>query len=433
MPEYTGTDVMIDFLKAPVTGWTGILVRGAAGIMSGGYSEMVFNPLSTMLAVRDSINQDNSGWRVAWDGVWNSGSSLAMGESGRLVKYAKPYYDAWQKSRAISRLAESSPDIAHDISNIEQLAKQGYTSRDAFMKSTEVVKVGETAAAELSHAEKLAIELNNNPAARKWLAENSDLMSKETKEVFGVAKQKVYESARNAAIKDVMDQMAKEGVAPQEPVFLQQTGTHARPGNPAWNPLKSDFDHTVDFGSAERNALYEARFNAHLEAQGTDALAMDANVSGPWTSARGSYSGGAMKFVENYNQGSGSQVMVRVKDGVTTISREEPQQIDSLLSTMSKEDVASARGNYQQFFQKSLDKGGSLDNMIKNTSKEVSRTGKLDVVQNFQETGKMSNFQPHPAARVASLIKEKVCLLMPLYKRPATPAVKSNCYQITKR
>ncbi len=114
-----------------------------------------------------------------------------------------------------------------------------------------------------------------------------------------------------------------------------------------------------------------------------------------------------MKFVENYNQGSGSQVMIRVKDGVTTISREEPQQIDSLLSTMSKEDVASARGNYQQFFQKSLDKGGGLDNMIKNTSKEVSRTGKLDVVQNFQETGKISNSQPHPAARVASLIKEK--------------------------
>lgn len=407
MPEYGGTDVMIDLLKAPVTGWTGMFVRAGAAFVTGGYSEMVFNPLSTMVTIRESINQDKSTIQAVYEGYKHSVTHLAVGEAGRLVKYAKPYFEAWQKSRARARFNEVHPDIAHELSNIEQLAKQGHTTRNAFMKNTEVVTTGKTATTNLSHAEKLAIELNNNPVARKVLAENSSIMSNEIKEVMGVAKQKVYENARNAAIDDVMKQMAKEGVKPEGPLFVQQTGTHARPGNPAWDSLKSDFDHTVDFGSAQRNAFYESRFNAHLEAQGASASAIDANVYGAGTSARGAYHGGAMKFVENYNQTTGSQVMIRAKDGITTISREEPQVIDSLLSKMKPEDVSSARVNYREFFKKSLDKGGSIDNILKNTSKEVSRTAKLDYVQNFHQTGKVSNFQPPPAVKVATLVKEK--------------------------
>ena len=131
---------------------------------------------------------------------------------------------------------------------------------------------------------------------------------------MGLAKQKVYQQARDNAISDVMKQMAKEGVPTGEnPFFIKQTGTHAQPGNPGWNSLKSDFDHTVDFGSSKYNQLYEQRFNSHLEGQGTSATAIDANVYGTGTSSRGAYSGGAMKFVEHYNSTSGSDIMVRAR------------------------------------------------------------------------------------------------------------------------
>ena len=409
MPEYGGTDVMVDLLKAPVTGWTGIFVRAGAAFVTAGYSEMVFNPLSAMVTMRDSINQDKSTLQAVTDGYKQSVTHLAIGEAGRLVKYAKPYYDAWQKSRAIKSFNEANPDIAHELSTIEQLAKQGQTTRDGFMKSSEVVKVGETAAAELDHAEKLALELANNPVARKALAERSDLVSARVKEVMGVAKQKVYENARNEAAEEVMKQMAKDGINTAEnPFFIKQTGTHAQPGNPGWNSLKSDFDHTVEFGSKKYNDLYENTFNNSLKAQGTTSQAMDANVY-QGTTGPGAYEGGALKFVDHYNQTTGSDIMVRNVKGVTTITRETPQTSTSLLSTMNKADVQSATANYQKFFVKDMAKGGSLDNQIMNGSKTVSRNAgqySTKYVDNFQNTGKV-NYQPPDAAKVADLIKKR--------------------------
>jgi hypothetical protein len=283
-------------------------------------------------------------------------------------------------------------------------------SRNAFMKSSEVAKLGQTAAHEMDDLERMALNLNNNPEFKELLAKNPDLVPSNVKEIMGVAKQKAYEEARNKAISDVMNQMGKEGVPTGEnPFFLQQTGTHARAGNPGWNPLKSDFDHTVDFGSSKFNQLYEQKFNAHLEGQGTSATALDANVYGAGTSSRGAYSGGAMKFVQNYNQTTGSDVMVRAKDGLVTISREEPQTINSLLSKMKAEDISSAKDNYSQFFNKSLQKGGSADNLIQNTSKEVSRQAgqySVNYAQHFQNTGRV-NYQVPQAAKVADLIKKQ--------------------------
>ncbi len=261
VPDYTSSDAYLDTVNQASHN---IIIRSGMAYLTGGYSEIAMNPIAAVSTMRADINEDMSTLRSVAGGLGESGFSLLLGESGRLVKYAKPYYDAWQKSRAIANFAEVNPDIAHDISTIDQLARPGGTTRDAFMKSTEVVTVGEDAAAELTHAEKLVLELNNNPVARKILAENSDIMPDAVKEAMGVAKQKAYENARNAAIKDVIDQMGQEGIMPKEPIFLQQTGTHARPGNPAWNSLKSDFDHTVDFGDSRLNELYEQRLNTHL-------------------------------------------------------------------------------------------------------------------------------------------------------------------------
>jgi hypothetical protein len=207
-----------------------------------------------------------------------------------------------------------------------------------------------------------------------------------------------------------MKQMAKEGVPTGEnPFFINQTGTHAQPGNPGWNSLKSDFDHTVDFGSSKYNQLYEQRFNSHLEGQGTSAPAIDANVYGSGTSSRGAYSGGAMKFVEHYNSTSGSDIMVRARDGVVTISRETPQTSTSLLSKMSASDVKTAEANYQSFFTKDVAKGGSLENQIINGSKTVSRNAgqySAKYVENFQKTGSVK-YHPPDAAKVADLIKKR--------------------------
>ena len=409
--DYTYTDAYFDTVRQ---GSQNVVIRVGAAYLSGGYSEMVLNPISAVSTMRQSIMEGKSTYQAVKDGYVQSSFELALGESGRLVKYVSPYIKGAEESYNLTRLSKYNSELSSEVSTINQLANQaedvGRYSRDAFMKSSEVVKVGKTAAAGLDEAEKLALKLNNNPEFRKLMAENSNLVPSKVKDVMGIAKQKVYENARNSAIDDVVGQMSKEGVpAGEDPFFIKQTGTHARPGNPGWNSLKSDFDHSVDFGSAERNAFYEKQFNAHLEGQGTSAAAIDANVYGTGTSSRGAYTGGATKFVENYNQTNGSDIMIRAKDGITTISREEPQTIDSLLSKMKPEDISSAKDNYQDFFQKSLDKGGSLDNMIKNSSKEVSRTTgqySVEYVEHFQNTGGV-NYQVPDAARVADLIKKK--------------------------
>jgi hypothetical protein len=76
---------------------------------------------------------------------------------------------------------------------------------------------------------------------------------------------------------------------------------------------------------------------------------------------------------------------------------------------MKPDDIASAKTNYQDFFNKSLGKGGSVDNMIKNSSKEVSRTAgqySVNYVDNFHNTGSV-NYSVPKAAQVADLIKKK--------------------------
>ncbi len=410
LQDYTVSDAYYDTVRQSTQGWTGIAVRGGLGFLTGGYSEMALNPISAVSTMRDSINQDKSTLRAVTDGYAHSGISLALGESGRLVKYAKPVIDDVKDTVNMWRIGRINDGLKTELSTIDQLARQGHTTRDAFMRSSEVVRAGETAAAKLDHAERLAMELNNNAEFRKLLAENSKLVPNRVKEVMGVAKQKVYENARNEATEAVMKEMAKDGVNTAEnPFFIRQTGTHAQPGNPGWNSLKSDFDHTVEFGSSKYNQFYEQRFNASLEAQGTSATAIDANVYGAGTSARGAYEGGALKFVQHYNETSGSDIMIRNVKGVTNITRETPQTSTSLLSRMNASDVKSAQTNYQNFFKKDLAKGGTLDNQITNGSKTVSRSAgqySTKYVEHFQATQKV-NYQPPDAAKVADLIKKQ--------------------------
>jgi hypothetical protein len=298
------------------------------------------------------------------------------------------------------------------MSTVSQLAKQteGQMTRDGFMKSTEVAKAGDSSLYKLTSAEKEALRLNNDAELRQLMASKHELVPADVKEVMGVAKQKVYQQARNEAAEEVMNQMAKDGVPTGEnPFFIKQTGTHAQPGNPGWNSVKSDFDHTVDFGSSKYNQLYEQKFNASLEGQGTSAKAMDANVYGEGTSSRGAYTGGAKKFVDHYNETSGSDVMIRNENGVTKITTETPQTSTSLLSKMNKEDIRTASDNYKTFFEKDMAKGGDLNSQITNGAKTVSRdSGAHGVksVDHIQDTGKY-NYEPPPAAKVADLIKER--------------------------
>jgi len=409
-PDYTYQDAYFNTVSQASKN---IIIRGGMAYLTGGYSEMALCPVSAVSTMRENINEDKSTLRAVAGGFGQAGFELSLGEAGRLVKYAQPAINNLKESYALSKLSGMNADLASEVSTINQLAKQSDMakySRNAFMNSSEVTELGQSAAHSLDDLEQAALNLNNNPEFKELMAKNSDLIPANVKEVMGIAKQKAYEEARNKAIGDVVNQMSKDGVpAGENPLFLQQTGTHARPGNPGWNPLKSDFDHTVDFGSSDYNQLYEQQFNTHLEAQSTSATALDANVYGAGTSSRGAYSGGAMKFVQNYNQTTGSDVMIRAKDGIVTISREEPQQINSLLSQMNSQDIASAKDNYTQFFQKSLDKGGSVDNMLQNTSKEVSRKAgqySVDYAQHFQNTGSV-NYQVPQAAKVADLVKKQ--------------------------
>jgi hypothetical protein len=189
--------------------------------------------------------------------------------------------------------------------------------------------------------------------------------------------------------------------------ILKQTGTHAQPGNPGWNSMKSDFDHTFNFSDAKYNNLYEQQLNTHLEAQGTSAKALDVNVYGEGTSSQGAYKGGAMKFVEHYNETTGSDIMVRNVNGATHITYETPQTSTSLLGKMNQGDVASAHTNYQNFFQKDISKAGDLNSQVVNGAKTISRdAGKngIQSVNNYLQTGKV-NYQPPPAAQVADRIK----------------------------
>jgi hypothetical protein len=409
--DYTSSDAYYDTVKQASGN---ILIRGGMAYLTGGYSEIAMNPISAVSTMRQSINEGKSTLRAVADGYVNSSFELAIGESGRLVKYASPYLQGIKESYNLSKLSGMNSELASEVSTINQLAKQseiGKYSRNAYMKGSEVVKLGQTSAAGLDSTEKMALNLSNNPEFKELLANNPGLVPDNVKEVMGAAKQKVYEQARNSAIGDVMNQMGKECLTPQKnPFFIQQTGTHARPGNPGWNPVKSDFDHTVDFGSSQYNQLYEQKFDAHLASQGTSASAIDANVYGAGTSSKGAYEGGALKFVQNYNQTNGSDIMIRTNSaGQTIVSREEPQMIDSLLGKMKSEDVASAKSNYQNFFQKSVEKGGSLDNVLTNSSKEVSRTAgqySVNYVDNFQKTGGV-NYQVPDAAKVADLVKKQ--------------------------
>ncbi len=408
-PDYTYSDAFYDTVNQ---GSKNIVVRAGAAYLTAGYSEMALNPISAVSTMRQSIMQGKSTFQAVTDGYKQSGMELALGESGRLVKYAKPYIKSARESYNLAKLSKVNPNLSSEISTVKQLAGQteGQMTRNAFMKSTEVAKAGKTPAYTLNSAEREALRLNNNPEFRKVMAENSNLIPDNVKEVMGTAKQKVYQQARNNAVDDVMNQMAHDGVPTGEnPYFIRQTGTHAQPGNPGWNSVKSDFDHTVEFGNSKYNQLYEQKFNANLEAQGTSAKAIDANVYGEGTSSRGAYKGGAKKFVENYNETSGSDVMIRNEKGVTTITTETPQSSTSLLSRMDPADVKSAQTNYQDFFKKDIAKGGSLDNQIVNGSKTVSRNSgqySAEYVKNFQNTGSV-NYSPPDAAKVADLIKKQ--------------------------
>jgi hypothetical protein len=409
-PEFTTSDAYYETLRQASGN---ILIRGGMAYLTGGYSEMALNPLSAVSTMRKSVMAGNSTLGAVTDGYVQSSFELALGESGRLVKYASPYVKGVTENYNLSKLSGMNSDLGSEISTINQLAKQtpGQVSRNAFMKSTDVANLAQKSTYELNSLEKNALELSNNPEFRDLMSKNSDLVPAGVKDVIGTAKQKVYQGARNEAIGEVMNKMGQDGVPTGDnSFFVKQTGTHARPGNPGYNPVKSDFDHTVDFGSSEYNQLYEQKFNSSLEAQGTFAKAIDANVYGPGTSSRGAYEGGAMKFVENYNQTNGSDIMVRTNSsGQTIVSREEPQMIESLLGKMKPEDVVSAKSNYQNFFNKSVEKGGSLDNVIANFSKEVSRTAgqySTNYVENFQNTGTV-NYKVPEAAKVADLIKKQ--------------------------
>jgi len=407
-PDYTYSDAFYDTVNQ---GSKNIVVRVGAAYLTGGYSEMALNPISAVSTMRESIMQGDSTLTAITKGYAQSGFELALGESGRLVKYAKPYVSNLKESYNLTKLSKVNPNLSSEISTVNQLAKQteGQVTRNAFMKSTDVAKAGKTPVYKLNSAEQEALRLNNNPEFRKLMAENSDLVPANVKEVMGVAKQKVYQQARDNAINDVMNQMAKDGVSTGEKTFfIRQTGTHAQPGNPGWNSLKSDFDHTVELGATKYNQLYEQRFNAHLEAQGTSSAALDANVY-QGTTGPGAYKGGALKFVEHYNETSGSDIMIRNVKGVTTITRETPQTSTSLLSRMKSGDVKSAHANYQEFFKKDIAKGATLDSQIANGSKTVSRNAgqySTKYVENFQKTGQVS-YQPPPAAKVADLVKKR--------------------------
>ena len=411
LPDYGGTEFYYDTVNQASHS---IIIRGGMAYLTAGYSEMALNPVAALSNMRENINQGDSTFKAVAKGYFWSSFELGLGESGRLVKYARPLLDQAKDKYNLFRLSGVSQELSTEVSTINQMANQADDaarySRDAFMESTEAMRAGETAATRLDHAEKLALELTNNPEFRKMLTENSKFIPERVKEVMGIAKQKVYQEARDKAVADVMQQMAKEGIPVEgNPYFIRQTGTHAQPGNPGWNSLKSDFDHTVEFGKERFNQLYEQRFNTHLESQGTSATAIDANVYGAGTSSPGAYSGGAMKFVEHYNSTSGSDIMIRAKDGVITISRETPQTSTSLLSRMRASDIQSAEANYQSFFAKDVAKGSSLENQIVNGSKTVSRNaGQYSVkyVENFQKTGSIK-YQPPDAAKVADLIKKR--------------------------
>jgi hypothetical protein len=361
-----------------------------------------------------SLAQGKSTTSAIADGLMQTTTEVISGEIiGQGIKFASPYvknaYSGLKEGYNLSKLAKVNPDLASEVSTINQLANQteGQVSRNTFMKSTEVAQLGKTPDYQLTSLEKNALELNNNPEFRDLLAKKSDLVPQNVKEVFGTAKQKVFQQARNNAIGDTVEQMGKDGnYTGENPLFIKQTGTHAQAGNPGWNSLKSDFDHTVDFGDPKYNQAYENSFNTHLENMGTSSKAIDANIYGEGTSSRGAYTGsGSMKFVENYNQTTGSDVMIRSDNGVVTVSQETPQTSTSLLSKMNPDDVNNAGDNFKTFFGKDMAKGGSLENQITNGSKTVSRMNKINYVKNFQDTGQVSNFQAPPAAKVADLIK----------------------------
>ena len=220
---------------------------------------MLLNPISALSTMRQGIMAGQSTLRAVASGYVQSGLQLAIGESGRLLNYASPYL---QQQYNAAMLKGLNQDLASDVSTVSQLASQteGQMTRSTFMKGTEVTQLGKTAGYELNSAEQAALELNNNPAYRQLMADNHELIPADVKNVIGTAKQKVYEQARNNAIGDTLNQMSKDGVNLEgsDPLFIKQTGTHARPGNPGWNSVKSDFDHTVDFGSAGIQSILRA-------------------------------------------------------------------------------------------------------------------------------------------------------------------------------
>ncbi len=405
-PDYTYQDAVFDTSNS-------IIFRLGAAYLTGGYSEMVLNPISALGTMRNSIMQgDSNAWAVT-KGFLQSGFEMALGETGRLFKNPGLAVEGASEAENLVKLSRVNKNLASELSTFNEMAQQGeeQITRDAFMKSSEVAKVGKTGSYELNDMEKRLLKLNNNPEFRQALSENSELIPDRLNEIMGTAKQKAYQNARNQAVADVMKQMEQDGInTADKSYFIKQTGTHAQPGNHGWNSLKSDFDHSVNFDDAKYNQLYEQRFDASLEAQGTTSKAIDANVYGKGTSSRGEYTGGAQKFVTHYNETSGSDIMVRNDKGVTTITRETPQSSTSLLSRMDADDVKTAQQNYQNFFKKDLAKaGGNIDNQIMNASKTVSRSSgqySASYVENFQKTGTAS-YNPPSAAKVADLIKKQ--------------------------
>jgi hypothetical protein len=185
MTDYGGTEFYYDTVKQFSQN---IVVRAGSAYLTAGYSEMALNPISTLSNMRDNINQGDSTLAAVAKGYAWSSFELGLGESGRLLKYASPLLKRAKDSYNLSRLSSISQDLSSEISTIHQLAGQADDaarySRDAYMKGTEVVRVGEKAAAGMDHAEKLALELNNNPEFRKLLAENSNLVPSIVKEVM---------------------------------------------------------------------------------------------------------------------------------------------------------------------------------------------------------------------------------------------------------
>jgi hypothetical protein len=420
--DYDNTDAMKDTLNQ----WQGFSnnfwVRAGFAVASGGLSELVFIPVSSVSTMGQGILSGRSTGDSVAIGLLQATQQMAMMKYGeimgnQLTSAAQPYIGKFfgkaagageaAASDAAGSVSKIPSDLSNELSSLSDLAKQngGQMSRADFMKSAGNATLGKNASFELTEAEQKAMKLLNDPAYQKALAQNSNAIPDDVKDVFWTAKQKTYLTAQNNAIGDTLNHMQANGVDVNSKTFLlNQTGSHARPNNPAWN-LGSDVDHTADFGSPEFNQHYADSFDNHLQNLGTSSKAMNANVYGDGLNPGDAYTGpGGTKFVNNYNQNVGRQTMVRSQDGQVSITQETPQTTDSLLN-MNKNDVASAQSNFKQAYNEGMQKGGDTNSLIQKGAKSVSRMGKTDVANTFNDTGKVIN-NPPPAVKASTLIKD---------------------------